>query len=433
MALPVLLAVGGVGGCTHASDQRPAVTTTAPATTQQNAADPSADPSVTREEALAALLRRRAQALTSRDRAAFIDTLDDPRSGFGLRQLAMYDAVAQLPLATFSYGTPEPAPALAPDRATQVGPQAWVSRVTGRYSLAGFDTAQREFESYFTVVRRGDDWKLADDSDGGTQPQLWDLPSFTVVRSRTTLVIGPGPASRLRPYLSLGDLAVRRVEQVWTPRWNGRLVLVVPGTSAQMAEQVGQDKGDVNQVAAVTDGPFDATGRAGADRVVVNPGAFATLQPRGQQVVVTHEATHVAIRAGTNRPVPLWLSEGMADYVGYRDVGAGPQQVASQLLDRVRAGKGPKALPTAQDFDPSHATIAPSYNAAWLAVSRIAEQHGRSALVRFYLAAATNPDPTKPPGDAEANTRAAFGSVLHTSEAAFTKEWLRHLDEVAAR
>jgi hypothetical protein len=209
------------------------------------------------------------------------------------------------------------------------------------------------------------------------------------------------------------------------------VVLVVPGTAAQMAELVGQQAGEVEQVAAITDGPFDPQGRAGADRVVVNPAAFARLQERGQQVVLSHESTHVAIRATTNRPVPLWLSEGMADYVGYLRSGATRTEVAAALLDRVRAGKGPTALPTAADFDPAHSTIAPSYNAAWLAVSRIGDRYGRAALVRFYLTAATSPDPAQSSGDPEANVRSAFGTVLHTTEAQFTREWLAYLRALA--
>ena len=423
--------MAALAGCSpSAPPSRVSTTTASSPTSQQNAPEPS----VAREDALAALLSQRAAAVRTRDRSAFAATLDDPASGFGLRQLAQYDALAQLPLATYSYGTPEPAPALSATRAAQVGPDAWVSRVAGRYSLAGFDTATREFESYFTVVRRGGGWRLADDTDGGTQVQLWDLPRFTVVRSATTLVAGSGPASRLRPYLALGNLAVKRVDAVWTARWNSRLVLVVPGTAAQMAEQVGQDKDDIEQVAAVTDGPFDPQGRAGADRVVVNPGAFATLQARGQQVVVTHEATHVAIRATTNRPVPLWLSEGMADYVGYRDVGATRTQVAAALLARVRAGTGPKALPSAGDFDPSRTTIAPSYNAAWLAVNRIVDRYGLAALVRFYRAAATTTDPSGgASSDPDANVAKAFTTVLHTTQASFTKQWLAYLKSLAAR
>jgi hypothetical protein len=418
-----------VGACSAGSaDTTRGARTSGPATTQQNAPDPT----VGREDALAALLSRRATALRTHDRAAFLATLDNPSSGFALRQLTMFDAVSQLPLAAFSYGTPEPAPALSAARVAQVGPQAWVSRIAGSYQLTGFDTAPREFESYFTVVRRGSAWKLADDTDGGNQPQLWDIPDFTVLRSQTTLVVGAGPASRLRPYLALGDTAVPRVTRVWGTTWKRKIVLVVPATAAQMADQVGQQVGTIAQVAAVTDGPFDNTGRANADRIVLNPRAFANLQPKGQQVVVTHESTHVAIRSTTNRPVPLWLSEGMADFVGYRDVGVGRQQVAAALLDRVRAGRGPTGLPGAADFDPSRSTIAPSYNAAWLAVNRIVDRFGLEALVRFYRTAATSPKPSAQPGDAEVNTAAAFQSVLHVSEASFTADWLSYLRSLAA-
>jgi hypothetical protein len=421
-------AVLALAGCSGTSTEHPASpSATSSAATRQNAPDPTTG----REDALAALLRARATAVLHRDRDAFAASLDSQASGFGLRQLAMFDALAKLPLGTFSYGTPEPAPALGAQRAAQVGPGAWVSRVAGHYSLAGFDTAERDFESYFTVVHRADGWRLADDTDGGTQPQVWDLPRLSVLRGPTVLVVGTGPASRLRPYLQLGTVAVDRVSSVWTAKWNHRLVLVVPGTSAQMAEQLGQSETDVDQVAAVTDGPFDPDGRAGADRVVVNPGAFAKLQERGKQVVVAHEATHVAVRAGTDRPVPLWLSEGMADYVGYQHVGATRQQVAAALLDRVRHGKGPKALPSAGDFDPGRTTIAPSYNAAWLAVCHLVDRWGQDALVRLYLAAATKASPSDQPGDPDANTAAAFESVLHTSEAAFTKSWLGYLHELA--
>jgi hypothetical protein len=424
----VAVVVALVAGCTGSPAPGAATSTSGARPTAENAPDPR----LLRDEAVSALLAARADALKSRDRAAFEATLDRPSSGFGLRQLAQFDAIAQLPLATFGYGTPEPAPELSAERASQVGPEAFVTRVQGRYSLAGYDRAQREFESYFTFVHRAGRWLLADDSDGGTQPQLWDIPRFTVLRSPKTLVVGSGPASRLRPFLALGDTAVTRVKAVWTPKWSASLVLVVPASAEQMAEQVGQEPAQVSQVAAVTDGPFDAQGRAGADRVVVNPGAFATLQPRGRQVVVTHEATHVAIRATTTRPVPLWLSEGMADYVGYRDIGVGPGVVASALLDRVRAGKVPSSLPAAADFDPTRTTIAPSYNAAWLAVRRIEDRFGRDALVKFYLAAATAPDPNGPAGDPEVRTRDAFGSVLGTSEAAFTRDWVRYLRALAA-
>ncbi|HEY7721159.1 MAG TPA: hypothetical protein VIB11_04930 [Pedococcus sp.] len=392
---------------------------------------PTTPDALARESALSDLLRARAAAVLARDRAGFTATLDNPRSGFGLRQLELFDNLSRLPLGTFAYGTPEPAPSLAAERAAQVGPDAWVARVSGRYSLAGYDAGQRSFETHLTVVRRGSAWRLADDSDGGSQPQLWDLPDLTVVRSRTTLVVGSGPASRLREYLRLGDEAVARVSRVWTQPWGSRVVLVVPRTAAQMSRQLGQDAGSVGQVAAVTDGSLGADGRAGADRVVVNPEALARLQPAGRRVVITHETTHVAVRASTTRPVPLWLSEGMADYVGYSGLGLPRARVAAELLERVRAGQGPTALPSEGDFDPATTTIAPSYNAAWLAVSLIADRHGSKGLVRFYTHAATLESAQDPPGDPAANTEAAFRDVLGTTGSAFTRDWLGYLRALA--
>ncbi|MFC8501427.1 hypothetical protein ACFUC1_03640 [Pedococcus sp. NPDC057267] len=421
------LALSGCSGSRPAP--HPPASTRPATTTQQD----SAQPSVAREEALSALLARRAAAVRDRDRTAFAATLASTTSGFGLRQLAQLDALDQLPIGRFEYGTPEAAPALGPDRLAQLGPDAWVARVEGRYSLKGYDTATRGFESYFTVVRRDGRWLLADDTDGGTQAQLWDLPDFTVVEGDGALVLGSGPASRLRPYLALGEHAVAQVRDVWTgSTWNGRLVLVVPRTAAEMADLVGQQAGSVAQVAAVTDGPFDATGRAGADRVVVNPTAFAGLQRRGQQVVVTHEATHVAIRATTTRPVPLWLSEGMADYVGYRDVDATEQQVAAALFAEVRAGRGPTALPRAEEFDPAHTTIGPTYNAAWLAVRQVAERYGTATLVRFYRAAASAPSADASASEVDAATARAFQDVLHTTVAAFTRQWLASIRAAAS-
>jgi hypothetical protein len=421
------------GACTPGEGPpAPAVGADARASTS---ATPTVDEAAAREGALTDLLRRRSAAVLGRDRDAFAATLDDPRSGFGLRQLELFDALGRLPLRTFAYGVPEPAPALGDERAAQVGPGAWVAKVTGRYALAGYDRGEREFETHLTVVRRAGGWRLADDSDGGSQPQLWDLPDLTVVRSRTTLVVGSGPASRLREYLRLGDEAVSRVKQVWTRPWSGRLVLVVPRTSAQMAELVGQDATGVEQVAAVTDGALGADGRAGADRVVVNPAALARLQPDGRRVVVTHEATHVAVRWGTTAPVPLWLSEGMADFVGYRGLGLSRTRVAAPLLDQVRAGGAPRRLPQEGDFDPGRSTIAPHYNAAWLAVSLIADQHGTAGLVRFYAAAATagsaSASGEAAAADADERTAAAFRDVLGTSEAAFTRQWSAYVGRLA--
>ena len=121
---------------------------------------------------------------------------------------------------------------------------------------------------------------------------------------------------------------------------------------------------------------------------MVNPATFGDLQPDGRRVVITHELTHVAIRSSTTRPAPLWLSEGMADYVGYLGLGLPRSRVAAPWLARVRAGTAPRRLPSDADFDPARTRIGPAYAAAWLACSRLADRYGQARLVAFYRAVA---------------------------------------------
>jgi hypothetical protein len=419
---------GGAG----ASERGPSSTGSAPRAAEPSLA-PDPDAALERERALAELLKERAAAVVARDRARFAALLDDPRSAFGARQLDLFANLTQLPLGTFSYPHAEPAPALGEDRARQVGPQAWVARVTGSYTLAGFDRMPRLFETHLTVVHRPAGWRLADDADGGTQPQLWDLPGLRVVRGRHTLAVGNAPQAAMTAHLRHGDEAVARTNAIWRRPWGGRVVLVVPATVDQMAAQVGQSPGAVEQVAAVTDGPLDGAGLGGADRIVLNPAAFGRLQPTGRGVVIAHEVAHVAIRATTAGQVPLWLAEGMADYVGYSGLGLPRTQVAAALLADVRAGEGPSALPAAADFDPSRATIAPSYNAAWLAACLIADRHGEQGLVELYEEVARRTSEGRGMLAPEEATEQAFPAVLGVSEDAFTEEWVRYLRALSAQ
>jgi hypothetical protein len=406
-------------------------------TTERTASSSAAaEPSSTdtgRESALQAVLRARATAVLAHDRAGFVATLDDPASTFGRRQLSVFAALATLPLGSFDYGTPQPGPALPPQRRAALGGDAWVARVPAAYSLRGYDTGRRSYQAYFTVVRRGGLWRMADDRDGETQQQVWDLPGVHVVSDERVLVAGNVPDSTLRSYLRVGARAVDDVNAVWTPTWPGRLVLIAPRTESQARAQLAEDQGDLGQVAAVTDGSQSVTtGLAAADRIVVNPAAFARLRPAGRQVVISHESTHVAVRASAGGQVPTWLSEGFADYVGYRSTDLPRRVVAEALLDQVRAGDLPRSLPDAQDFDATRSTIAPSYNAAWLAVCLIADVWGQKRLVAFYRAA-TDRHRGSQRSTAQVGARLdrAFVEVLSTTRAAFTSRWRSYLTSLA--
>ena len=413
---------GAASLATTATTERPAAAATS--------ASPGPDPEQLRLQALQSLLQRRAAAVTAHRKADWMATVADPGSVFGKRQSQVFDNLMRLPLARFTYADARNQTALSPTGGSADGPGAWVAKVQGQWALRGFDRGARTYDEYLTVVRRGGGWRLADDRDGGSQLQVWDLPGMRVLTGQRSLVLGNAPPSRMQAYRAQADAGVARVTSVWGTGWSRHVVLVTPATTAEFASLLSRDKNGLDQVAAVTEGPIVTGETAKADRVVVNPGAFTRLASLGRRVVITHELTHVAIRSTTTRPVPIWLSEGMADYVGYSGLGLPRQRVAAELLTRVRQGRGPTRLPTTSDFDPTRSTIAPAYSAAWLACVRIADTYGQARLVAFYRAAAGGL--VAQGEDPDAVTARAFTSVLKVSQQKFTAAWRAYLRGLAA-
>ncbi len=151
-----------------------------------------------------------------------------------------------------------------------------------------------------------------------------------------------------------------------------RPLIVVPDSAAEAARLAGVAR--LDGLAAVADG----------GRVILVPELFASLNPTGKNVVLAHELTHVV--AGTDR-LPVWLYEGFADYVGYRDAGLPVATAAAELAAEVRAGRLPSALPGPDAFaadgrDPDR--LARAYQAAWLACRFLADRFGERTLVRLY-------------------------------------------------
>ncbi|MFI9590715.1 hypothetical protein [Nonomuraea sp. NPDC052265] len=192
-----------------------------------------------------------------------------------------------------------------------------------------------------------------------------------VARGGRSVVVGhraePGVLADLA---RRADLAGRRVSEVLGRPV--RAVVVVPDTDAEAATLAGT--GPLDGLAAVADGA----------RVIVVPGSFARLTPTGRDVVLTHELTHVA--AGTDR-LPVWLYEGFADYVAYRDAGLPIRTAAAELAAEVRAGRLPSELPGPAAFAPTAADpgrLARAYQEAWMACRFLADRFGDGTLVRLY-------------------------------------------------
>ncbi|MFD9815930.1 hypothetical protein [Streptomyces sp. NPDC059080] len=338
------------------------------------------------------MLDARARAVGQHDEAAFLASVDPVRPGYRDRQRNAFRTLKGLPLTGWRYDLVETdAFPLASG-----GGDAMAAKVELRYRLKGFDAEPVTSVQYLTLTRTDGRWRIASDSDAAASGhtgarQLWDQGPVAAVRGRHALVLGAaGDRGRLKDLARRADAAVPAVTAAWKGRWSGQVVIEAPGSVAGMAQLLGSDDTSAYAgIAAVTTGEADAQAKAPADRVIVNPEAYADLNDAGRAVVLSHEITHVATRTATTGDTPLWLSEGFADWVAYRGRRHAAAAAAPELSRALATGQAPRQLPADADFGFTGGAdrLAKAYESGWLACRMIADTWGEAKLRAFYRAA----------------------------------------------
>ncbi|GJF32955.1 hypothetical protein KNE206_56550 [Kitasatospora sp. NE20-6] len=393
----LLLALGGLAQLSGPTVPSAAARRTALSPGRPGAPVPGVPPRVTD------LLAARARALLRADRTALLaGTAPAARAA----QARLADRAAAVPFAAVEY------------RISEVGEPGADGSLTVTAGLAhrlrGIDDQPAVLPRRLTFDRTADGWLLAAD-EPASAAALWDLGKVGVARGERSLVLGLGGAPELAALAAVADEAVPAVSELWGEAWPGRLLIVTPATEPEFARMLDVAPDAYEGIAAVTVAAGGAPAGTPADRVLVNPDAFRGLSDLGRKVVVTHEATHVATRASTRSWTPLWLSEGVADYTGYRGARRTPRQIAPELGRDVTDGRVPAALPADSDFTAGAAGIAQAYEQAWLACDLIARTFGPKRLVAFYRAVGEMGDA----GRLDAVMRAELGLDV----ARFTRTW----------
>jgi len=302
-------------------------------------------------------------------------------------------------------------------RRRALGGDAWVGQVQMTWRIAGFDRRESHREVPMTFVRRGSDAGFVTARGGDQATPLWLLDRVFVDRSPRSLVVATRPG-RLPRFSRLADQAVVDVRKV-LPRWRGRLVVEVPPDQHGLTRVLGSKPDAYREIAAVTTTVDGSLTPGTPVHIFVNPRVFDPLGPRGSQIVMSHEATHVAVRAAFST-MPTWLLEGFADYVALAHVDLPVSVTASQILRRVRRHGAPPHLPGKREFDPQNQALGASYESAWLACRLLAEEYGEKKLIAFYRAS-----------DRADSTRGPFRSVLGTDAKSFTRAWRQDLRGLA--
>lgn len=151
--------------------------------------------------------------------------------------------------------------------------------------------------------------------------------------------------------------AVAAVTAFWGPRWRRDISVVVTGSAEQFATLAG--------------GSADVAATTTAERIMFSPGA-AAMNDADLRMVLRHELFHYAARADTAADAPVWLTEGVADYVARPP--AGPPLVAPMPpsdTELTTPGPGRSA----------------AYDRAWEFASYVAATFGADTLRALYVAA----------------------------------------------
>ncbi|TRV75919.1 hypothetical protein FKN01_20235 [Streptomyces sp. 130] len=364
-----------------------------------------------------AALDRRAAAVLDHDPAAYAAVVDPDATALRAAQRREIARLADVPLGSWAYRLTH----LTPHGADRV-----TADVTLGYRIAGYDSAPVSVDRVVDLARDPADgrWYVTADraADGGAG-QLWEQGDVEVVRGKHSLVLGVGRSrDELDAIAATADEAVPAVSAAWPERWAGRVVVLVPDSVTEMGRLLGSPASNYKGIAAVTTGETGSTGKAPADRVIVNPEAYALLGGFGQRVVLTHETAHVATRARTSSATPTWLSEGFADWAAYRDQDRTAEEIAPELADAVRAGDPPAALPEDEDFAFAGDAdlLAKAYEGGWLACELIADRWGEEKLLAFYRAVGAH-------HGRDGAVEDALHEVLGTTPQDFTARWRVYL------
>jgi len=390
-ALLLAMAAGLLTGCDHE------VAITPPKSSQDNGSDRAQQAQDTLDHLVEAVrkgTRKDAVALAGPHSGDLLGWVHDNADALRISDLSMRYV---------DEGTP-----LDAEEQSVAGPDAWRGTVQLRYRYRGLDETSAQLETSVVFLPTSDGVRIASFMGPDDRSPLWLLDRLSVVRTpRSLLLVAAGPPGR---YAGLVTRALRQVADV-LPDWHGPLLVEVPHSRAQLDNVLQAQPGQYDNIAAVTTTTDGSLTPGAPVRVFINPTVFGNLKERGAQVVMSHEATHVAT-AATFTTMPTWLLEGFADFVALENAGVPVDVAAGQILRRIKKSGLPDGLPTSVDLDPTANGLGATYEEAWLACRFLAQEYGTDRLVRFYRVVSNG-----------ASAPEAFRSELGTTQRAFVAQW----------
>jgi hypothetical protein len=322
-------------------------------------------------------LDRRSQSVRAHDARGFLAELAPGDRSLRRQQRGYFDNLGQLPLGTFDYE-------VEPSAVVREGDD-YEAVVELRMELSGFDERpvlsrdRMRFTSAGSpgeyVVSAAGDPAWAQEHD--ERPQPWDLGPIVVRTVPGVLGIfdqgSIGSADRL-----LGDVrqGITDVSAVVPFDWSRSVVVYALSDPSYLASIPDLPGGDPRTLDGVAFPVAAEPGKAAlaSTRFVLHP-RLLSHGGQGRARLIRHELTHVALGRRDDH-VPVWLSEGLAEYVSVRPLPPERRGVSQSAVDAARAGFSD--LPNDADFNDADSRA--HYGEAWWACEFVAANYGEPTL-----------------------------------------------------
>ncbi len=345
------------------------------------------------------LLDTRAAAVLAGDLESFLGTLNTTDADLVKRQRRYFANLQRLPLRSLSYTVLK---SDWPDglRAATWGAPVSVPQVRMSTQLAGYDRVPVSRITGFALARVDGRPVIVSELTGagkqfpGSSPAPWDLVRIYVRNAGGTLQLYDA-TTRVRADEISGTVlrGIAEVRDAVPFPWDGRAVVYVFADQQVLDSFEGVPGGNINHLGAMTFPMYAVLGQpeVAGTRFTLLPSSIRAGRPFLERIT-RHELAHVAI-ADRDEGVPIWLAEGIAEYVAARPLPEDERRIATVAVSRAR--KGVDGMPTAAEFNgPDQAW---NYALSWMACDFIADTQGEPRLWELMQALAG--DESSPEGE----------------------------------
>jgi hypothetical protein len=387
--------------------------------------EPEEDPAPS--TAAAEILSHRARAVMDHDRGAFLASIDPKAKRFRKQQRKIFDRLTSLRFGRYELEVQTGDGDLARRehrRRYKSADEVFIPRVEETYRFKGYDDADFVSNLFFTFVLRDGEWLVAADNDLGkrnrTERNLWDYGPVKQTRGKNvTLIQHPcreaGCVEIGDSFMQQAETARRRIKQKWKGAWNGRVVVLLTSSRREVRRIIDVDYA-ISNFAAFAYSPFLDSGYSPA-RIVVDRATLAASPPDFVELLLTHEMAHVATRRASGPHIPLWVEEGLAEWMT-RPPG---DDADLYYANQVAVGAVQPRLATNREFRRGNAEeLFLHYQSSRTAVAYFIERWGYNKFFRFYK---TLGDSHNDSGGRAQHLRSAMRRFTTLSPGKFERQW----------